>query len=123
MPRLLREQTFRGRRLRRAATPAERHLWEFLRDRRLEGAKFRRQHPIGPYLADFFCAAAALVIEADGAPHYPPPQRQLRRDALLAVAGVLVLRFENEVILFETERVLDRIRPALRARLVSPFTP
>lgn len=89
----------------------------------MEGAKFRRQHPIGPYIADFFCADAALAIEADGAPHFPPPQRQLRRDAFLGTVGVLVLRFENEAILVETERVLERIRAALHARcFMSPFT-
>jgi very-short-patch-repair endonuclease len=89
--RLRREATFRARQLRAAATPAERHLWQQLRGRRLDGAKFRRQQPLGPYIADFFCEDAALVV----------------------------LRFENEAILLETSRVLAHIRAALRARHVA----
>lgn len=119
--RLLRQETFRARELRRAATPAERHLWQQLRGRYLEGAKFRRQQPLGPYIADFFCKEAALVIEADGRPHFPPPVRDQRRDAFLAAAGLFVLRFSNDEILFETARVLERIRDALRARHTPRF--
>ena len=74
--RLLRQATVPARQLRGEETAAECHLWERLRNRRLEGAKFRRQHPLGPYFAaDFFCREAALVVEADGAPsaHRPGP--------------------------------------------------
>ncbi len=119
--RLLRESTFRARGLRRDATPAERHLWRQLRGRRLDGAKFRRQQPLGPYIVDFFCEDAALAIEADGEHHFPPSQEQLRRDAFLTAAGMLVLRFPNAEILLRTEAVLERIRAALRARLVPRF--
>src|SRR5690606_31125634 len=59
----------RARHLRRNQTEVERQLWRLLRDRRLEGFKFRRQHPIGPYFADFACIAEGLVVEADGGQH------------------------------------------------------
>jgi very-short-patch-repair endonuclease len=55
-----------SRRLRRNATDAEKLIWSTLRGRRLGGAKFRRQHPVGPYIVDFFCFEHALVIELDG---------------------------------------------------------
>ena len=113
MARLLRAETHRARALRRAATPAERALWELLRNRRLRGAKFRRQQPIGPYIADFFCEEARLVVEADGAPHFPTPPRDLARDGWLRSMGFTVLRFPNREILDEPEHVLQRIRPWL----------
>lgn len=123
MTRLLRPSTYRARELRRAATLAERRLWSLLRGRRLAGAKFRRQQPLEPYIVDFFCEEAGLVIEADGAPHFPAPPAQLARDALLRAAGLLVLRFENDDILHDTDRVLDRIRHAVRQRRTPPLLP
>jgi very-short-patch-repair endonuclease len=123
MPRLLRSSTYRARALRRAATAAERRLWSHLHGRRLEGAKFRRQQPLGPYIVDFFSEEAGLVIEADGAPHFPPPRAQLARDAFLRAAGLMVLRFENNDILHDTECVLEPIRRALRQRLAPPLPP
>jgi very-short-patch-repair endonuclease len=68
---LLRHPTFRARALRRSVTAAEQALWNLLRNRRLDGAKFRRQKPLGPFIVDFYCEAAKLVIEADGAGHFP----------------------------------------------------
>jgi very-short-patch-repair endonuclease len=114
MPRLLRPATAHARALRRAETPAERELWRWLRGRRLDGAKFRRQHPIGPFFADFYCVEARLVVEADGEPHVPPTRRDERRDAWLRSTGLVVLRFENREILEHTARTLERIRDALR---------
>ena len=121
--RLLRQATVQTRQLRGEETAAERHRWERLRNRRLEGAKFRRRHPLGPYRADFFCKEAALVVEADGAQHRPAPIDQLRRDAFLDACGILVLRLANHEILTETERVLDRIRAAMRERLCFSSVP
>ena len=63
------------------------------------------------------------MVEADGAQHRPPPIDQLRRDAFLDACGILVLRFANHEILTETERVLDRIRAAMRERLCFPSAP
>ena len=108
--------TFRARQLRRAATPAEQVLWEKLRARRLGGYKFRRQHPVGPYVLDFYCEQAALAVEADGGQHYPPPAKDRQRDALLATAGVLVLRFPNDRILNELNAVLEAIEFTLGQR-------
>jgi len=110
---LLRPATVRARALRRAATPAERQLWTLLRDRRLDGAKFRRQQPLGPFVVDFFCEQARLVIEADGAFHVPRTRVQRARDRWLRAAGWTVLRFWNREILHETARVLDTIRGAV----------
>ncbi len=85
----------RARRLRRKMTLPEVLLWEKLRDRRLNGLHFRRQHPVGPYILDFYCSAARAAIEVDGAGHEHPGQsrRDLRRDRWLAENGIRVLRF------------------------------
>src|SRR3954470_6507192 len=99
MSHLLRPLTYRARALRRAETPAERELWRWLRGRQLEGAKFRRQHPLSPFVVDFFCAEARLVLEADGAGHYPTPLRDHTRDVWLVAAGLTILRFENSQML------------------------
>lgn len=112
MSRSLRQATYRARALRRASTPAERALWARLRGRRL-GAKFRRQQPVGPFFVDFFCPQARLVIELDGAPHFPKPERDEVREAYLDALGLTVLRFPNHLVLRHPERVLDRIRAAL----------
>lgn len=117
MPRLRRALTYRARALRRAATPAERALWELLRGRRCNGAKFRRQQPLGPYVVDFFCEQAQLVVELDGASHFPRPSRDRVRDALLRRAGLSVLRFPNREVLDHPARVLDKIRACLPSPL------
>lgn len=113
MGRLLCQATFRARALRRRATAAERVLWKLLRDRRLDGAKFRRQQPMGPFIVDFYCEEAKLVIEADGAGHFPTPPRDVSRDRLLGAVGIRVLRFENSQILHDPDHVLSVIRTAL----------
>jgi very-short-patch-repair endonuclease len=115
MPRLLRSATFKARALRRKSTPAEQMLWQMLRGRQVMLVKFRRQHPIGPFIVDFFCAEAGLVVEADGAPHFPKPQRDHRRDAWPAAAGLVVLRLPNQLILRHPDRALRRIRRCLSA--------
>lgn len=112
MPPLLRASTFRARKLRREATPAERALWQLLRGRQL-GAKFKRQQPLGPYIVDFFCEEAWLVIELDGAGHFPRPQTDIVRDTYLARAGLKILRFWNADVMRDSDRVLMRIRFAL----------
>ena len=110
---MLKASTYRARSLRRRATLAETLLWRLLRGRQLCGAKFRRQQPIGPYFADFYCDEAALVIELDGAHHFPPPPRDIERDAFMQACGLTVLRFENRVLVDSPERVLVRIKAAL----------
>jgi very-short-patch-repair endonuclease len=79
----------RARRFRRALTPPESRLWFCLRGHKLAGLKFRRQHPIGPYILDFYCAAAKLAVEVDGAVHDRAEQAEhdRRRTLWLAERG------------------------------------
>ncbi|HKS88374.1 MAG TPA: endonuclease domain-containing protein [Stellaceae bacterium] len=89
-------KTFRrARELRRRMTLPEVVLWQALRTGRLNGLRFRRQHPVGPYILDFYCPAANLAIEVDGFAHDTDAvaRRDERRDAWLAKRGVTVLRF------------------------------
>jgi very-short-patch-repair endonuclease len=103
-----------ARRLRRDMTVAEAVLWRGLRDRG-EGAKFRRQVPLGPYVADFVCIAARLIVELDGPPHDAADQRlhDSRRDAWLRSQGWRVLRFSNDLVIGGGDLVLDEIRKAV----------
>jgi len=102
-----------ARLLRREMTPAEEALWERLRDRQLCGHKFRRQHPLGGFVADFYCAASRLVIELDGAVHDSLGERDAARTAELNAHGYRVLRFRNGEVLGNMERVLAAITEAL----------
>ena len=88
-------QTVRlARRLRKAMTPPEMRLWAMLRRKSMGGLKFRRQHPIGPYILDFYCAEARLCVEVDGVDHGlgDNPRRDRRRDVWLAEQGIETLR-------------------------------
>ena|SRR5436305_1558172 len=105
-----------ARRLRRSQTDAERVLWFKLRDRRLNGLKFRRQVSIDRYVVDFFCVEANLIIEVDGGQHATADETQ--RTKMLEAMGYLVLRFwNNEVhenidgVLETVLKVLDRSEP------------
>jgi len=100
--------------LRRRATSAEDILWELLRDRQFAGLKFRRQHQIGNYVADLFCAEKNLVIELDGLIHKRAQQetRDQKRDAYLKGLGFAVLRLPNTLIEEEPEEALYRIHEA-----------
>lgn len=109
-------QTSRARSLRQSQTEAEKRLWFHLRNRRLDGLKFRRQVPLGPYIADFYCAEAQLIIEADGGQHAHNAQDNIR-DASLSAAGFHVLRFWNSDILSNTTGVLARIRATAKERM------
>ena len=87
----------RARELRKASPDAERKRWYHLRDRRLAGFKFRRQHPIGRYFADFACLEAMLVVELDGGQHYSDAgeKADIARSAIIEAKGYQVLRFSN----------------------------
>jgi very-short-patch-repair endonuclease len=87
-----------ARKLRREATYSERTLWVLLRDRRLGGFKFRRQHPIGPFTVDFVCLDQRLVIECDGLSHQHSQRYDQMRDRTLRKLGFEVLRFTDEFI-------------------------
>jgi len=97
--------------LRQNMTDAEHHLWYHIRAYRLKGFKFRRQHPIGDYIVDFYCHAAKLIVEIDGAHHFEVPVKKtdLARTQFLENHGYRVIRFDNRQVLLETERVLDVI--------------
>jgi very-short-patch-repair endonuclease len=105
---MARRPTALARRLRRDATDAERRLWQALRER-LPGWKFRRQHPIGPHIADFACPACKLAIEIDGGQHAHQAGADATRTAALAAAGYRVVRFWNNEVLENAEGVLEAI--------------
>ena len=106
------ETLTKAQRLRREMTNAERKLWGLLRNRQLEGAKFRRQQPIGPFIADFVCQESRLVVEADGCQHAESIS-DTRRTAFLESKGYRVLRFWNGDILNNLDGVAQVIACAL----------
>jgi very-short-patch-repair endonuclease len=97
--------------MRREPTDAERKLWHALRDRRLDGLKFRRQVPIGNYIVDFICIEAKLIVEADGGQHAENTYDG-ERDDWLKAQGFTVLRFWNSEILNNIEGVMETIADA-----------
>jgi very-short-patch-repair endonuclease len=105
----------KARRLRQSSTDAERRMWSALRDRRLVRYKFRRQHPIGPYIVDFVCTKHALVIEIDGGQH-ADNAADSRRTAGLKSRGWIVVRFWNNDVLTNTNGVIEIILRALEAK-------
>ncbi len=100
-----------ARELRKKQRSAEELLWELIRNRRLLGFKFRRQHQFGDYVADFSCYEAKLVIECDGPVHEgnEPWHHDQSRDAHMIGQGLRVLRFSREQILDDPETVIDEI--------------
>ena len=100
-----------ARAMRHTPTDAERKLWYALRDRRLQGVKFRRQAPLGRYIVDFLCVAHRLIIEADGSQH-SESVRDGMRDTWFNENGYRVLRFTNREVFLETESVLATIAAA-----------
>ncbi len=113
------EEKLKGyaRELRASATDAEQCIWYLLRNRNFLNFKFRRQHPIGNYILDFYCADAKLAIELDGSQHAENGQYDLHRSEVLQRDGIQVLRFWNNDVLLNTEAVLTEIANAL------PLTP
>lgn len=108
--------------MRREPTEAEKRLWRHVRNRQLEGAKFRQQSPLLGYYVDFLCEEGRLVVEADGGQHDAADDAQ--RTAILEAAGFTVIRFWDNDILQNTEGVLDEIRSILRlATSSSPIPP
>jgi very-short-patch-repair endonuclease len=85
--------------LRRDRTEAEARLWRYLRNRQLEGAKFRFQSPVGPYVVDFLCTEAKLIVELDGGQHGEQIAQDALRTKALEAAGYTVLRFWNNDVL------------------------
>src|SRR5262245_48358769 len=117
------KQTAIARTLRKQDTWAEKLMWRWLRDRRFSAYKFRRQHPFGPHVLDFFCVEAFLDIELDGGQHgYPAHQKKdKRRDGWLEARGVKVLRFWNSRLRREKEAILNTIFETLQKRAPHPL--
>lgn len=102
-----------ARGMRREATPAEAKLWEALRGRGVGGFRFRRQHPVGRFVLDFYCPIRKLGVELDGGVHDHQRERDAEREAVLAAGGYRVIRFRNEEVLTDLPAVLARIEAAL----------
>ncbi|MFG0274420.1 MAG: endonuclease domain-containing protein [Phycisphaerales bacterium] len=106
-----------ARTLRRNTTPPEAVLWKHLRARRLGGWKFRRQQPIGPFVADFYCADAKLVVEIDSRAHNGRLDRDAARDKWMASDGIETLRVTASDITKNLDGVLQGIAHVVRRRL------
>ena len=108
----------RARALRKATTKPEHHLWQYLRQRP-GGLKFRRQHPVGPYIVDFCCLSARLVVEIDGFAHDTAdrPNRDAERDKFITENGYRVLRVSARRVISDVESVVG----AIVARTESPL--
>ena len=102
-----------ARNLRGKQTDAERLLWRHIRGRQLDGHKFRRQHPVSGFVADFACPEAGLVIELDGGQHAANGRMDRQREQALECEGYRVLRFWNNQVLTETAEVPEEIRRQL----------
>ncbi len=101
-------------------TEAEDRLWEELRGRRLDRLKFRRQVPVGAYVADFLCADAMLIVEVDGS-HHADSKHDRQRAAELNARGFRVLRFWNDEVLREMDSVCDTIIAYARDQTLEPW--
>ncbi len=119
------EATGRARRLRRDATKAERKLWRLLQRAQMEGLSFRRQHPIGKYVVDFYCAALKLAIEVDGGQHNLAHRQDSdeNRAEWLRTKGVSVVRFWNNDVIGNIEGVWDEISRVTSTLSARPATP
>src|SRR5690606_27351418 len=104
-----------ARELRKKQTKAEEIFWQLVRNRKFNNLKFRRQHQIGNYIADFYCDELRLVIEFDGEVHNSPEQQKhdSKRDKFLTSSGFKVLRFKNQEILNSPESVFEEIENAI----------
>ena len=105
-----------ARSLRWNATDAERLLWKHLRRRKVDGFRFRRQRPFGPYVCDFICLEAKLVVELDGSQHAETTDYDARRDHFIRSHGFRVLRFWHGHVTADMEAVLDTIFAALHRK-------
>jgi very-short-patch-repair endonuclease len=108
------KQKINARRLRGVQTDAERKLWGQLRSRQLAALKFRRQHPIGPFIVDFCCVERGLAIELDGGQHVTQIESDAKRTLFLRCRGFQVLRFWDNEVLNNIDGVLEQIYQALK---------
>jgi len=108
-----------ARNLRKNLTPSEQSLWKHLRQEQLGGFKFRRQQPIGKFIADFVCFEKRLIVEVDGEVHLSQKERDNERDLYLKESGFKVVRFSNEEIERDIKGVLGRIRENIAESSIS----
>lgn len=105
--------------MRNEPTEAEEFLWNSISESQIQGIRFKRQHPVLYFIADFYCHKAKLIIEIDGGYHLEPEQYRydVNRDEELSLLGLKVLRFSNEQVMFETEKVLYIINEEVKKRI------
>jgi very-short-patch-repair endonuclease/shikimate kinase len=104
------------RELRQRQTPAEEFFWELVRNLRFDGLKVRRQHPLGRFIADFYCPEHKLAIELDGSIHQRQSERDQARDEAISLYGIRVVRIKNADILEGPEEMLEELRKSLTPR-------
>nr|WP_290227607.1 DUF559 domain-containing protein [Trichocoleus desertorum] len=104
-----------AKRLRYHLTPAEQLLWQALKGKQLYGLKFRCQHPVGPFIADFLCAKHKLIIELDGAVHDQQTEYDGARTQKLNEFGYRVIRFRNQEVFANLDAVLEQVLEAISA--------
>jgi len=112
------ELKFNRKNLRNNSTSAETSLWEYLKNKKLQGRKFRRQHSLGNYIVDFYCSEERLIIELDGDYHgeYYRIELDRKRDEELESMGYRILRFENRFVFQDPDYVISRIIGMLNSR-------
>jgi very-short-patch-repair endonuclease len=116
------QKTARARRLRRDATDVEKRVWQKLRNGQIDGLAFRRQHPVGPYILDFYCPSLRLAIELDGGQH-SQSKYDSRRDVWLLRQGVTILRFWNSDVMENISGVLETIAARAAQIKLNKLTP
>jgi very-short-patch-repair endonuclease len=109
-----------ARQLRGESTQGEQILWGELRGRRLDGHKFRRQHPIAGFVLDFYCAETRLAVEVDGGVHLGTQESDLERQTLIESSGIRFVRIADELVQTRLSEALDMIRSALNSSHSSP---
>ena len=119
------ELEYRRKKLRNDSTLAEIFLWKHLKQKQLNGRKFRRQHSIGNYIVDFYCPEERLVVELDGEPHFDKETKKYDKARTLYLNGlnIEVLRFENVEILHALENVLNKISSAFSSDKIKKSPP
>ena len=112
------EVRINAKELRKKMTPAEEMLWKNLRNRKCGGYKFRRQHPINQFIADFYCHEAKLVVEVDGGYHQTVEQKESdeNRSAEMEKWDILIIRFTNDEVLQSMIKVLNKIKTVCDSR-------
>ena len=114
-------QKNRARKLRENQTDVEGKLWSRLRQRQLNGAKFRRQHPVGPFIVDFCCVERGLVVELDGGQHAERIVADKQRTKIIKDCGCRVLRFWDNEVVSNLDGVLETINEELKGPHPSPL--